>query len=386
MASCRPLGLTAVSGLFPFLLSCTTSEDKPRFPVMRLNPNVSYPVPDAFLGEALQDGEEAAAKKIPTLIEQQIRKRFEGQRVLRDAHPKSHGCVNAEFAADPDIDPRLAFGVFSKGARYRAIVRYSNASGDPTIPDIKGDGRGMAVKLLKVPGKKLLDVESEATTQDFIMINHPVFFIADPEDYVSIIEKVGSSNVFAKLSILTTLGFKNTGIANAIREKQISSPIQTAYFSMVPYQAGTGDKRVAVRYKAEPCKENGADPIPEETDDAHYLRHRLKRFFETKDACFQLFAQIRTDESMSVEDSRDEWPSPWLKVASLTMKGKEQAIAENPGFEDKRNVGCDTLSFNPWHSLPEHRPLGAMNRMRKVIYEHISRVRHALNKETRKEP
>jgi hypothetical protein len=29
---------------------------------------------------------------------------------------------------------------------------------------------------------------------------------------------------------------------------------------------------------------------------------------------------------------------------------------------------CETMSFNPWHALAEHRPMGGINRLRKVVY------------------
>ncbi len=47
-------------------------------------------------------------------------------------------------------------------------------------------------------------------------------------------------------------------------------------------------------------------------------------------------------------------------------------------------VFCENLSFSPWHSLPEHRPLGLVNRVRKVAYREISRLRHDLNKAPRR--
>ena len=349
--------------------------------------NFTYPKPDADLGEAYHDGELEAAKALPDLIQKQILARYVGgKRVLRDAHPKSHGCLNAEFVVNPNIDPNFAQGVFSEGSRYKAIVRYSNANADPAQPDIKGDGRGMAVKLLGVKGPKLTDAASEVMTQDLIMINHPVFFIADPQLYVKAVEKAGSRNIFSKISLLTTLGIKGSKIALAIQGKQIASPIQSAYFSEVPYQLGLGSAKKAVRYKVEPCSMNGSETVPNGTEDNNYLRHRLITHFKSQDACFTVFAQQKTNASMNVEDSRDEWDSPWVSLATLTMKGKEQNLADSPGEEDPRNVACDTLSFNPWHSLAEHKPLGAMNRMRRAIYEQISKVRHAANGETRKEP
>ncbi len=52
----------------------------------------------------------------------------------------------------------------------------------------------------------------------------------------------------------------------------------------------------------------------------------------------------------------------------------------------EQNEFCENLSFTPWHALPQHKPLGVTNRLRKVIYERISRVRHDMNQVKRQEP
>jgi hypothetical protein len=52
----------------------------------------------------------------------------------------------------------------------------------------------------------------------------------------------------------------------------------------------------------------------------------------------------------------------------------------------EQNALGENLSFNPWHALPEHRPLGSINRMRKVVYERISGVRREMNSVERREP
>jgi len=38
---------------------------------------------------------------------------------------------------------------------------------------------------------------------------------------------------------------------------------------------------------------------------------------------------------------------------------------------------CENLSFDPWHTLPEQRPLGAINRIRLQVHSGISAKRHA---------
>ena len=47
---------------------------------------------------------------------------------------------------------------------------------------------------------------------------------------------------------------------------------------------------------------------------------------------------------------------------------------------------AEQISYTPWHALPEHAPLGGVNRVRRVVYESISRLRHELNGVPRREP
>jgi len=47
---------------------------------------------------------------------------------------------------------------------------------------------------------------------------------------------------------------------------------------------------------------------------------------------------------------------------------------------------CETLSFSPWRTLPEHRPLGGINRARLRVYPAIARFRHEKNDVVFREP
>jgi catalase len=244
----------------------------------------------------------------------------------------------------------------------------------------------MAVKLLGVPGKKLIESESTASTQDFIFLSYPVFVISDPNKYVDFIKAFTQPGLANTLATAKSLGPKGAILAAAMKNKLVASSIQIPYFSMVPYQLGLDKDKSAVRYKVEPCAINGNDPVPKDTKDPYFLRAQLNAHFKKSDACMDFYVQKRTNENMSVEDSTDEWPSPWVKVATLTMKKGEQDNPDTAEPTDPINLACDKLSFNPWHSLPEHKPLGVMNRIRKVVYDHISSLRHGQNKEEKKEP
>lgn len=295
---------------------------------------VLYPGIDPELGEHLYLNEKMIAEELSVVIENSIRKQYSPGSARRDAHPKAHGCVKADVHILKTLPDRLAKGMFIPGKTYKAWIRFSNGSGDPTRADIKRDARGMAIKVLGVPGKKLLEDEAEATTQDFIMINHPVFFATDP----------------------------------------------ARYWSMVPYQLGTGAGRQAVKYSARACS-GVADPIPKKPGH-DFLRDALRNTLLNGGACMELLVQPRTSSSMDVEDSRIEWKeaqAPFYPVATILIP---RQVFDAP----EQNAFCENLSFTPWHALPEHRPLGVTNRLRKVIYDHISRVRHEMNSANRQEP
>jgi Catalase len=341
---------------------------------------LGYPGVDTELGEHLYKNEERSAEQLSMIIEQSIRRQYTEGNARRDAHPKAHGCVKAEIHILETLPQALAKGIFIPGKTYQAWIRFSNGSSDPTRADIERDARGMAIKLLGVPGKKLLADESDAMTQDFIMINHPVFFATDPSRYLSFMRDVNSDHFYTKLLIPFALGAKGTRIALETRSTRISNPLQTRYWSMVPYQLGTDSDRQAVKYSVRACSAK-TDPIPRKPDH-NFLRQALTNTLQGGDACMEFLVQPRTSSGMDVEDSRTEWKesqAPFYRVATIKIPRQVFDTREQNAF-------CENLSFTPWHGLPEHKPLGITNRLRKVIYDHISRVRHEMNDTSRQEP
>ena len=86
-----------------------------------------------------------------------------------------------------------------------------------------------------------------------------------------------------------------------------------------------------------------------------------------------------TPVTMPVEDPTVEWDSPFEKVATIRIPAQ---IFDTP---EQAEFGED-LSFNVWHSLPEHRPIGNFNRSRKIIYEKMTIFRHQQNRISTAEP
>jgi len=363
------------------LTGCSeTLHSQRTIPIKTSSESIAYPEVDTVLGEKLQPNEDVLAQNIAQVIEKSIREQYTAGNALRDAHPKAHGCVRAEFHVSKNIPAQFAKGIFIPDQSYQAWIRFSNASNDASSADIDKDARGIAIKLLGVSGTKILESEKQATTQDFIMINHPVFFANDAKRYLSFINDVNSQNMIRKLHIPFALGFKGTMNALGARNSQIANPLYARYWSMVPYQLGLGNDRQAVKYSVRACSAT-ANNLPK--NPSHdFLREALKNTLQQTDACMEFLIQPRTSSQMLIEDSMTEWDekaAPFYQVATIHIPKQNFDTPEQNKF-------CENLSFTPWHALPAHKPLGAVNRMRKVIYENISRVRHDMNSAPRQEP
>lgn len=343
----------------------------------------AYPEPVEALGGQLQEGEVEAAFAISQAIRGGLERRFAGGPIRRDAHPKAHGCVRARFEVASDLEPRLARGMLRPGASYPAWIRFSNGDEDPERADGEGDGRGMAIKLMGVPGAPMF---GEAPNHDLIMISHPTFLVNEADDYLSLIETVNSDSRVTQLLepvlVPWAIGLRGTRIALATTSKVIANPLEARYWSMVPYALGTGEEALAVKFSARAC--GGGDGAPPEDDDPApgFLRTAMAETLAAGDACMEFLVQPRTSPEMSIEDSQTEWTeaeAPFVRVATIAIPAQSFATPAQDAF-------CESLSFNPWRAAPEHRPLGAVNRMRKVIYDAISAFRRGANDAPTDEP
>ena len=93
--------------------------------------------------------------------------------------------------------------------------------------------------------------------------------------------------------------------------------------------------------------------------------------------------QVQTDSHrMPLEDATVKWPeslSPYVPVARLRL-------LEQRFDSDAQLRFADVLRYNPWHSLPEHKPLGNSNRARREMYWELAKLRQAMNSVEHVEP
>ena len=87
-------------------------------------------------------------------------------------------------------------------------------------------------------------------------------------------------------------------------------------------------------------------------------------------AHFDLSVNPQTDaEAMPVEDPSVEWTSAPVRLATISIYPQKFDSPEQLAF-------FESLSWTPWNALPEHLPLGGINRARRKVYEDSSALRH----------
>jgi hypothetical protein len=289
---------------------------------------------------------------------------------VRESHPKHHGCVRARFVVEPDLPAELRVGVFAQQPAYSAWIRFSNASPLARNGTFRADGRpdvrGMAIKLEGVEGEKLLEDEGEETAQDFLLVSADALVARDLADFVRALGefRIGRLLWYFLNPFRPRLRELGVGIRSPRRH---ASPLEVEYFTVVPFLLG--DR--AVKYKARPVLERRTE-TPRRAR-ADFLRDAMRERLASGEARFELLVQVQTDPyTMPIEDPSVVWRSPFRKVATIEIPAQRFDTAE-------RMRECEGLSFNPWHSIPEHRPLGGINRARKVVYPALSKLRHDRN-------
>ena len=317
--------------------------------------------------------EAIATDNLAERLKQRIIKTNPTGLMRRDAHPKMHGMVKAEFIVEPELPEELRVGVFREPRTYQAWIRFSNQN-DPMQADSKPDIRGMAIKLMGVPGEKLLEAEKHEETQDFIVISTDVFVTRDAEEFDALVASLEKGTA-AQLSFMLT---HPRVLVNLLKARKVfANPLQIRYFSTTPYLFGSR----AVKYSTIP-RVTEPDSVPENPG-PDYLREAMVRQLDRGDALFDFAVQFQTDpDRMPIEDPGKRWSeaeSPFRKVATIRI------LQQSFDNERQREFG-EHASFSPWHCLPEHRPLGGVNRARRVVYEAISTFRHERNGMPRREP
>jgi len=315
---------------------------------------------------------------IISTFEQQMRGLWKPGGMERGGNTKTHGIVRGEFIVHDNLPPQFCHGIYAMPQTFPAWVRFSGP-GPYITPDIDDVGfMSISIKLMGVPGPKLMDEEQH--TLDMFGVSPPTFVTPDTRANAHL-----QTWSLKNASIFHFLNFKRPHVLDLVMQalfiKTQSSPLEAPYFSCVPYLLGEGQ---AMQYSVWP-KTKQRTPIPRlprrPPDD--YLRDAMVAALAKGEVELDIRLQLQTDPFlMPIENNGVLWPeklSPRVSVATLRLFKQQFDSPAQMEFAKK-------LSYNPWHTIAEHRPLGNQSRARQRMYFELSKLRHTLNAVPHYEP
>lgn len=385
--------------------------------------------------QIIPDGEADERRAVAQMTVQLQKKRkavpSNNDEILRGVHPKSHGCVDANFIVNKDISRELRVGIFSEpGKSFKAKIRYSNADVLilPDVMDGVNRSRGMAIKIMDA-GEKALDPDIDGSVnQDFLLINTPGFAFGTVRSYARLtrallLDEFGASaDLFFLPLRLAELGLLNPATASltppaadepaelaklrgafmhsgifddfgpadfaetvrsfqvvqTIQAQTVRNPIEVPYFSASTFRFGGGQAmRLAIRPEDDvpdqkPFSDNELAALSPD-----FLAEALKKTLtKKKKVVLKVEIQVAKRAELEgrvaemVEDATRSWDEaefPPHEVARLVVPG----VAPEADLVD----ACKGQFFTPWHTLAVHRPLGGINRLRRPVYTRSAKAR-----------
>lgn len=304
---------------------------------------------------------------------------------VRSVHAKNHGVIAAELVVGA-LPPELAQGLFAREGRYPALMRISTNPGD-ILRDSIALPRGLAVKVLGVAGERLPDTPEDAT-QDFLLVNAPVFAAPTPADFLKSLTLVAAttdraewakaalSHVLQTLSGALEAAGADAGALAALGGARNVHPLGETYQSQTAFRYGDH----IARFRIVPVSAGLnalTGTVIDTRGDRDAIRHAVDAAMRETAAEWAFQVQLNRDlAAMPVEDPTVDWDagqSPWQTVARLT------AAPQGSGDAARRAAVDDTLRFSVWAGLAAHRPLGAVNRVRRETYLFSAAYRAAFN-------
>lgn len=296
---------------------------------------------------------DAFAAEIAAMQQQAAKGKPGPSRVL---HVKQHlGMVGTlEIKAAPGVRA----GVFATERSYPVYVRFSNGAGRPQA-DNAPDVRGFAIKLVGVPGKKLIPELAEAQTQDFLFINDPTIPFRTPDEFMTFQRAAKHGPITLLPRLIAGFGVRRAFaiLSGALKSPKVKSYGTHVFHTAAPLALGEAAAKLALF------------PLP--TSDApaaggaNYLGTDIINRVKTGPLSWALRAQLYFDDKTTpIEDTSIAWTGPWHDLATLTIPRQDPGSARGKEISDL----VSQVSFDPWHAIEAHRPLGAIMRARKIAY------------------
>ncbi|GAK69619.1 hypothetical protein RRU01S_07_01440 [Agrobacterium rubi TR3 = NBRC 13261] len=304
---------------------------------------------------------------------------------VRSVHAKAHGLLKGEFIVSDCLPLELAQGLFAKPGTYTVFMRLSTNAGD-ILPDAISLPRGLAMKIVGVDGERLPDAEGRS--QDFVMVNGPVFqaktsekflgslkLLAKTTDKMEGTKKVISSVLQTANKALEAIGVTSSTVQSMGGAPNID-PLGETYFSVTPFRYGD----YVAKFRLKPASPELLELTDREidtstSDDA--IRNTVQAEMQTTRGVWEFQVQLCRDiDAQPIEDPTVEWDqeeAPFVTVATVTASPQDSWSPEMVQKVDEQ------MRFSIWTGLAAHQPLGNINRARKATYQHSADYRERFN-------
>lgn len=231
---------------------------------------------------------------------------------------------------------RLCHAAHFSGEPVRAHVRFSNGGGNPSAPDSRRDGRGLALKLYQADG----------ATTDIVSVTLPVFFVRTPEDFLEFTRVRRPDPETGELDLARVGAWLGEHPeAQAAVQHGLAAPAPASY-ARLEYWAihaflwtdPDGTERY-IRYRWVP-EAGMASLKPEDAESRgpDYLQQELRERLAAGPVAFSLEVQI-AEEGDPTDDATAAWP----EERETVEVGRLEVTAE--AFD--RDTGDDVLVFDP---------------------------------------
>jgi len=250
-------------------------------------------------------------------------------------------------------------GLFAQAQTFRVNVRLSNGGLD-RAPDKAPDIRGLGLRVLGVQGDSALG-NGPAVSQDFTLINQEAFAFPNSIDFMGLVGAAADGKgallryFFMRYGVFGMVG--QLGKLAKSAGKPFSGFATEPLFSAVPIANGP----YAVRVRLLPADSNGQPDATAGQDLGTEFSARLARQPLQWDLQLQFFSN---EPSTPIETADVVWPTPYTTVARLSLPKQDTNSPEGQALAQQIESGV----IDPWQALAAHRPLGEVQRARKVVY------------------
>ena len=291
----------------------------------------------------------------------------------RFGNTKTFGVLRGEFTVLPGLPEHLRHGLFAAAAAaYPAWVRFSGP-GPYAPPDLEDFGQcSVGIKVMGVPGPKLMEDEQRHPGPDPGLAGQ----LRDARTSGRTRSCSAGCARRRRWATRSTPATRTccTWSMQLLYSPMHANPLEVQYYSNVPVPARRrpGGAVLAASRLAE-----GRTPDPGASPAENYLRDAMVAHPRRGRLGVRLHGAGADRPAPDADRGRHREVA---RAAVAVRPGGAAAAAARSGSTPTRSSRSPTsLRYNPWHSLPEHRPLGNSNRARRAMYCELAKLRQRMN-------